>query len=240
MTSNGSGLDLTHTQLEEAIRNRIDNLQDLRFVDVMIEGLSEDGVERVDSLASSAILGDKKTLQNDIDNTRAAVEQAEKDGVIEFEGSIWNKHVASLDDIVVDEIRNFKAAFDSLDSIRSELDEEREKRRQELMIEWDALVSSSVDGEHGTGSFFDQVNPTFEQASNSSTLDIRVMEDCVSRLRNFQTDDEIARPEFGTDKQPTNSLEKFLNFCQEVRDPKARANDSSGLKRFRQELTTEV
>ena len=241
LTSRGSGLDLTDTPLEEAIRNRINNLQDFRFVDVMTEGLPRETIERVDSMVSSAIEGDKKTLKNDIETTGAAVEQAEKDGIIEYEGSIWTKHKDTLEnDIVVDEIRNFKAAFDSLDGIRSELDEERDRRCQELMSEWDALVSSSVEAEHSSGSFFDQVNLTFKQASNSSTLDIRVMEDCVSRLRNYQADDEITLSGIGPARERTSSLEGFLSLCQNIEDPKARANDSSGLKRFRQQLTTEV
>ena len=240
LTSRGSGLDLTDTPLEEAIRNRIDNLQDFRFVDVMTEGLPRETIGRVDSMASSAIVGDKKTLENAINATRVAVEQAEKDGVIEYEGSIWDKHEVTLISIVVDEIRNFKAAFDSLDGIRSELDEERDRRRQELMSEWDALVSSSGEAEPSSGSFFNQVNLTFKQASNSSTLDIRVMEDCVSRLRNYQADDEITLSGIGPARERTSSLEGFLSLCQNIEDPKARANDSSGLKRFRQQLTTEV
>ena len=239
LSSSDSRLDLPDTGLEEAIRNRINNLQDFRFVDFMIEGLSGDAIERVNSLVSSAIVDDRRTLQGDIEATRATIEQAEKDGVIEFEGATWDKHVETLNDIVVGEIKNFKAAFDSLDSIRSELDEEREKRRQELLNEWDDLLSSSDEGEQNVGSLFDEVNSTFKQASNSSTLDIRVMEDCVSRLRNFQAEDEIALPNLSPERERTSSLEEFLSWCQEIKDPKAYANDNGGLKRFRQELTTE-
>ena len=239
LSSSDSRLDLPDTGLEEAIRNRINNLQDFRFVDFMIEGLSGDAIERVNSLVSSAIVDDRRTLQGDIEATRATIEQAEKDGVIEFEGATWDKHVETLNDIVVGEIKNFKAAFDSLDSIRSELDEEREKRRQELLNEWDDLLSSSDEGEQNVGSLFDEVNSTFKQASNSSTLDIRVMEDCVSRLRNFQAEDEIALPNLSPERERTSSLEEFLSWCQEIKDPRAYANDSGGLKRFRQELTIE-
>ena len=239
LSSSDSRLDLTDTRLEEAIRNRINNLQDFRFVDFMIEGLSGDAIERVNSLVSSAIVDDRRTLQRDVEATRATIEQAEKDGVIEFEGAIWDKHVETLNDIVVGEVKNFKTAFDSLDSIRSELDEEREKRRQELQSEWDDLLSSSEKGGQNVGSSFDQVNITFKQASDSSTLDIRVMEDCVSRLRNFQAEDEIVLLNLSPEKERTSSLEKFLSWCQEIKDPKAYTNDSGGLKRFLQELTTE-
>ena len=239
LSSSDSRLDSTDILLEEAIRNRINNLQDFRFVDFMIEGLPGDAIEQVNSLVSSAIVDDGRTLQRDIEATRATIEQAEKDGVIEFEGATWDKHVETLNDIVVEEIKNFKAAFDSLDSIRSELDEERERRRQELQSEWDDLVSSSAEGEQNVGSLFDQVNFTFKQASNSSTLDIRVMEDCVSRLRNFQAEDEIVLPDLSPERERTSSLEEFLSWFQGIKDPKAYTNDSGGLKRFRQELTTE-
>ena len=99
LSSSDSRLDLTDTGLEEAIRNRINNLQDFRFVDFMIEGLSGDAIERVNSLVSSATVDDRRTLQRDIEATRATIEQAEKDGVIEFEGATWDKHVETLNDI---------------------------------------------------------------------------------------------------------------------------------------------
>ena len=101
------------------------------------------------------------------------------------------------------------------------------------------MLSSSDEGEQNVGSLFYQVNYTFKQASNSSTLDIRVMEDCVSRLRNFQAEDEIVPPNLSPERERTSSLEEFLSWCQEIKDPKAYTNDSGGLKRFRQELTTE-
>ena len=237
LSSGDPRLGLTDTPLEDAIRNRINNLQDYRFVDLMIGGLSGDEVERVNSLVSSAMVADGRTLQGDVEATRVTIEQAEKDGVIEFEGAAWDKHVATLNDIVVEEIKNFKAAFDSLDSIRSELDEEREKRRQELQSEWDDLLSFSDEGKQNVGSLFDHVNLTFRQASDSSTLDIRVMEDCVSRLRDLQAEDESLLPNISLERERTSSLEGFLSWSQEIKDPQAYTTDSGGLKRFRQELT---
>ena len=231
--------EIVDKPLEIAIRRRMDQ-RDFRFFDLLISGMPATDVDRLERTFLTELAVERKTLQQAIGSTQATVDQAEKDGVIEFEGSQWNKHNHALDDMNVEEALNFRPFYDTLEEIKNELHKEREQRRQELSEEWKSLVEESAEDADLDRDFLKEVVSTFERARSDDSLDIRVMEDCVSRLRNRQSGEEgsVAQATRG-DRQPR-LLEEFLDFYREIRNPKAYTRDGNGLHNLAQELKAEV
>ena len=170
-----------------------------------------------------------ETLALHIEETRAFVDQASNDGVIEFEGANWDSFNSEIDDIDISRVLNFKAIHDSLDRIKAFLDAERRQRRQEISEEWEDQCGVLQDGPYFSEAFLEELTNTFAQASRLDSLDIRVMEDCVSRIRNYGSDEPFR---LGSDGQNSEHrwLEDFSSFYHGISDPAAYTKDSSGLK----------
>ena len=155
--------------LEQAIRSRM-NHRDFRFFDLLMSAIPEATLDLMKSEYSEELAVESKTLKKAIESTQTTVDQAEKDGVIEFEGSQWNKHQHTLDDVDVEAVLNFSPVYHALEAIKNELHEERMQRGQELLEEWQTLLSVG-DIDDLNGNFLKEVSPTFEKASNSGSLD---------------------------------------------------------------------
>ena len=224
-----------NVSLEEVLHSRMDH-RDFRFSDVLMSGLPKETLDHNKNKYLAQLTIEKNTLREAIERTQTAVEQAEKDGVIEFEGSHWNLHQNSLDDLDVEGIMNFRPVYGALDAIKNGLQQERLQRRQELLEEWQTLGSRSEEGLDINEDFLNDLSSTFERASSIDSLDIRVMQECASRLRNHQSREEgsVARTtREGAEHQP---LEKFLTFYEGVGNPRVHAQESSGLNNLLQEL----
>ena len=91
--------------------------------------------------------------------------------------------------------------------------DERTRRREELIGDWEDLKeeSSLGDTDHEV-EFLKGVAETFELASRDESLDIRVMEDCVSRMRNYRSGD-LHEFDLGSSDVSGTTLEDFLTFC---------------------------
>ena len=114
------------------------------------------------------------------------------------------------------------------------------QRREELLEEWQALMHEAA-GDHDLNrDFLKEVSSTFEKASSTNSLDIRVMEDCVSRLRNHQSGEEVSVAQITREGTETRSLEEFLKFYEGVGNPRIHAQDSNGLNKLAQELKAGV
>ena len=225
-----------NVSLEEVLQSRMDH-RDFRFSDVLMSGLSKDALDHNRNKCLAQLTIEKNTLREAIERTQTAVEQAEKDGVIEFEGSYWNLHQNSLDDLDVEGIMNFRPVYGALDAIKNGLQQERLQRRQELLEEWQTLGSRSEEDPDIDEEFLTDVSSTFERASSIDSLDIRVMQECASRLRNHQSREEGSVVRTNREEAEHQPLENFLTFYEGVGNPRLHAQESSGLNTLLQELT---
>ena len=238
LASSPASFDLNSTALEEVMQIRTDH-HDFRFFELLIYGLPAGEVDRLSRKFLGELTAERKTLQGVIESTNVAVEQADKDGVIEFEGSHWSKYKNALDDVNVKEALNFGPIYDALDGVKAELLAERRRRGQELLEEWQALEGEVDSDSDNKGDLLVSVKGTFEIASSIDSMDIRVMEDCVSRVRNGQLGEEgnFSRVQ---EQSQSRALEEFQDFYKSLRDPKAHTRNSEGLNNLIQELKREV
>ena len=228
-----------NVSLEDALQSRMDH-RDFRFSDLLMSGLPSETLDHNRDRYLAGLTIERNTLREAIELTRSAVDQAEKDGVIEFEGSQWNKHQHTLDDLDVETVLNFGPVYGSLEAIKKELHEERMQRRKELLEEWQALIQESAGGLDLNGDFLREVSSTFEKASSTDSLDIRVTEDCVSRLRNHQSGEEVSVAQTTREGTEPRSLEEFLKFYETIGNPRVHTQDSNGLNNLAQELKSGV
>ena len=225
---NGSEVDGDEESLEAVIQAQIDK-GDFRFIVLLESGLASEAKHELAREYRTEINSAKDTLALHLEDIRAYVDQSSNDGVIEFEGERWDRFIGEIDDIDVSKVLNFKAVHDSLDRIKDSVDEERAQRRRELTEEWDSQCRAFEEAPFFDENFLKEVEGTFDRASQPDSMDIRVMEDCVSRLRNYGSDEPFR---FGLELNSDNGLwlEDFSSFCGAISDPKAHARGSSGLK----------
>ena len=220
------------TTLDLAARSRISN-GDFRFLDLLsLDSATGQPVEP-EVAYSTDLAAARETLEEHLDRARETVDQAVSDGVIEFEGDRWSKSTYSLEDIrediAVDKTRNFKEAHDILDEIEVSIREDRVNRREELSRDWETLVGAVGEDPGVAPEVLEELSTTFKLASRDESLDIRVMEDCVSRIRNFQSGDPqdlLSTPSEG----PRVTLEDFLQFSSGIGELQLHERRSRGLK----------
>ncbi len=203
--------------IDEAVRSRVE-VGDFRFLDQLNTVWAASQSNDIDAFYSNDLAIAKETLAEHLSAVGDEVDQAANDGVIEYEGTRWSEFVYALDDILVDEVLNFKEVHDRLDEIQVSVGDERTRRREELMTEWEHLKQeSSLGNADREVEFLNSVAETFELASRDASLDIRVMEDCVSRMRNYRSGDLHEFDPASSDGSST-ILEDFLSFCGSTGD----------------------
>ena len=198
--------------LAQMVTSRV-SAGDFRFLAILSPESTNGEPGDLENLFSPDLTTARETLQGHWDHTRAAVEQAVSDGVIEFEGMRWSELTNALVDIPVEQTRNFKRAHDTLDWIESTIENDRSVRRNELMTEWNPLLMDLQEDPTVESVVAADLSKTFTLASQRDSLDIRIMEDCVSRVRNHTSGD-------GQDLLPvrleshSTALEDFLTFSE--------------------------
>ena len=140
--------------------------------------------------------------------------------------------------MIIEEILNFEPVHDALDEIKNRLAKCGDLRRDELIREWsdlEARVAHDIDFDAG---FVDSWKTTFEKASRVGSLDIRVMEYCVSRFRDYVSGEEgLISPTFD-DSTQDKLLETFLAFyCETRQEADGHLTRNGRLERLRQELS---
>ena len=214
--------------LDDAIRVRIEN-DDFRFFDFLSSGVAHDRQLVLRDAYGHELKAAQDTLYDRIPKVREEVEQAANDGVIEYEGAQWNSLVGQLADIDVEQTLNFRFVHDSLQRIRNSVREDRERRREELIAEWAQLSLAFKEGAPADAAFLADSQNIFRLASAPTSPDIRVMEDCVSGLRNYRSGEHPNLP-ITPRRDHRNRLEDFLSFADEISDPQSYAAESKGLK----------
>ena len=214
----GQAITSSHSSdllLEDAIKRRLD-LHDFRFFDLLATGLPPDKLGPLKAKYSTDIADERKTLEEAIASTRDAIERAANDGVIEFEGARWFEFIHVLEDVGVEEALNFDPIHDLLERITLDLNEERMRRREELIGEWQTLTQGALGDTGLETDYFDSLRGTFDEASCSDSLDIRVMEYCFSRVRDYRSGEEIAVALSPPEDGKVNSLEEILTLYSEI------------------------
>lgn len=221
-----------NTPLDLVVRSRISN-GDFRFLRLLSFDSATDQPVEPEARYATDLAAARETLKEHLIRARETVDQAVSDGVIEFEGDRWSKSTYSLQDIeeniAVDKIRNFREAHDILEEIEVSIREDRVNRREELSRDWGALVGAVGEDPSVAVEVLEGLSTTFKLASRDDSLDIRVMEDCVSRIRNYQSgdfQDLVPTPSEG----PSRSLEDFLRFSSGIGELPQHERRSNGLR----------
>ena len=214
--------------ISAVVQARIEN-GDFRFIDLLRTALAADPSDDMKIAYATDLTAARETLGLDLSSTWDGVNQAANDGVIEYEGARWNEFAHALDNIDVDKVLNFKVAHDKLEAIQELVGDERARRRQELIEDWEDLTADPVGDSDPEMAFIAELTNTFELASRDAPLDIRVMEDCVSRIRNYRSGDRIDL-ELAPVDASRETLEDFLDFCNEIGDRQPDFGHGGGLR----------
>ena len=227
----------TDLSAESVLRLSI-NCGDFRFLALLSNASGSSQSTDLESAYLGDLTAARETLTEHLKAIHEGVGQAATDGVIDFEGAEWNRFTNTLDDIVVYDVLNFKKVHDDLDEIRISLDDERARRRAELdsewRTEWGKLNDLPIEHTAQEVEFLKVLTTTFKMSSRDDSLDIRVMEDCVTRLRNFQSGDSRDIIPFLPPRGPQ-TLEDFLTYCRRVSDSHKITGDGSDLRNLIQQ-----
>ena len=210
----GADALLGDSTLEAVVNSRVAN-RDYRFLDHLSPEFATDS--RDPEVAYSAELKtERETLSEHRSSIRDALDRAAGDGVMEFEGKDWSNFTYELDDIPVETTLNFRAAHDALEAIEGRLAELSDVRREELAAAWQELCERP-DSDLGS---VDELSETFRLASHGDPPDLRVMDDCVSRLNDYVNgdhDDSFLQPS----KTSPGNLEDFLHVASGIQRDRA-------------------
>ena len=214
--------------IDAAVRARIES-GDFRFIDLLRTVLAADPSDDTNIPYATDLAAARETLLEHLSSTRDDVNQAANDGVIEYEGSTWNDFTNALNDMDVGKVLNFQEAHDTLEAIQTSVGEERTRRRGELIDDWEELTADPVGDSDPEMAFIADLTRTFALASRDEPLDIRVMEDCVSRMRNYRSGDRIDL-ELASADASRETLEEFLGFCNGMGDRQPHFGQGGGLR----------
>ena len=218
----------TDVPLDVVVSSRIGN-GDFRFLDLLSLDPATGQPVNPEVAYATYLAAARETLEEHLSRARDAVEQAASDGVIEFEGARWSELTHSLEDVTVGEMHNFKQAHDVLEAIEVSVREDRISRREELSRDWETLIRDLGKDTSVAAEVLEELSTTFKLASRNDSLDIRVMEDSVSRIRNFQSGDRqdlVPTPL----ESPRRTLEDFLRFSRGVGELLPHERRSNGLR----------
>ena len=216
------------TPIDAVVRARVEN-GDFRFLDLFRTALTADRSNDVDIVYATDLAAARETLSVHLSSTWDDVNQAANDGVIEYEGATWNDFAHKLDDIDVDGVLNFKEAHDTLEEIQLSVGDERARRREDLIEDWEGLTGETLEDTELEMPLLKGLTRTFELSSREESLDIRVMEDCVSRMRNYRSGDRIDLVLAPAEGSRT-TLEEFLRFCNGMGDRQPHFGQGGGLR----------
>ena len=205
----GADALLADSTLEAAVNTRVAN-RDYRFLGHLSPEITTE--TRDPEVAYSAELKtERETLGEHHNSIRDALDRAAGDGVMEFEGEDWSNFTHELDDILVGTTLNFRPAHDALEAIEGRLAGLSDMRREELVATWQELCER-LDSDLGS---VDELSETFRLANHGDPPDLRVMDDCVSRLNDYvngDLDDSLLQP---LKSSPCN-LEDFLDVASGI------------------------
>ena len=210
--------------------------QDYRFLDIAINGVSDETKDSITARGQKAIQDSTATLEDYLGSVRRKVRQAARDGIIEIDDTNWINSNRGIENIASrGDTLNFPVLTEELEDIETGLQELAERRYAKLFKEWETVLTDRPDADSdGTLPWKEKFNAATDRR------DIRVMEECLMRLStgsygvNYQH--LSALDDTGDDAQ--NSLAKFIRFLEQVKDIEAHTRSSTGLAALRSRLSS--
>ena len=176
------------------------------------------------------------TLNTHLKQIEREVIQAARDGVIEIEDDNWILWYAlELPDIKGavesgDEILNYSPMSIRLQDIQKGIEHEETARQTQLQGEWDNEFSQYA-------SFTPELQAWQDKfATARDTGNIRVMEECVTRLRNYSLDESLPDAASGLDDTEGNALSEFVAFVDSIPNIEEHARSGNGLSNLQKRM----
>ena len=213
--------------LVQAIENRFDR-QDYRFFDIVINRIPDEIKDSITTRRQKGIQGSIAMLKEYMASVERGVQQAARDGVIEIDDANWIDYNKKIEEIQSrEDTLNFPALIDDLKVIEIDLKEDTERRYGDMCAQWESALSNQSDTDSNAISWKEK----FESARDRA--DIRVMEECLIRLRNGDSYQAI-----NLEDDTQNNLKNFISFCEEVQDIEGHTRSSMGLNTLKSRLTS--
>ena len=238
-------LDVVISDLADSVRDdntmvqafecRMDR-QDYRFLDSVLDGVPHEKKNDIKTRREKAIQDSFATLEDYIESVERRVRQAARDGVIEIDDANWIEYNGKVEGIRArEDTLNFSILVEELESIETGLQNLGESRYSNLCGEWERALSDQTDAEPNATSPW---NEKFNSAKGRG--DIRVMEECLMRLRTgsislpYQEIDAVDDSRDGV----RDSLAQFLDFSEEIQDIEGHTRSSTGLSALQSRLSS--
>ena len=214
----------------EAIEQRI-RLQDYRFFNVLCTGLDADQRDVLKASYNMARQDSELTLADFARDISNGIDQAVRDGVIDIDDDNWVSYkllVADVENSLEsdEDILDFPSKFGQLEALQNGLHAEEHRRHSQLTEEWTEELSDLGDA---TVPAIRAWQDKFDAARTSGN--IRVMEECVIRLRNHSLGEALPEPSVIDEQyeQGMDVLSEFVAFIENVPDVEEYARSSIGL-----------
>ena len=215
---------------EDAIAQRC-RLQDYRFLDILSTGLDIDQREAIMSRCNRARQDSEITLKKYARDMRNRIDQAVRDGVIDIDDDNWINCMLAVSDVEgalepEEEILHFPPRLKQLESVQEGLGSEEHRRHSMLADEWNNELCKLNDTPLPA---IEAWRDKFDAARCSRN--IRVMEECVIRLRNHSVGETLPEPSLADEQheQEVKALTEFVAFIESIPDVEEYARASVGL-----------
>ena len=223
--------------LQGAIKRRLD-IQDYRFYDAMRRGIASEEREAFDDLNRRAQQDSRITLERRIEDVKVKVQQAVRDGVLDIDDDNWIMYRLVISEVEnslksEEQILNYPPRYLQLEDIEKGIESEESARQAQLQSEWNNATTVLSDT---TSPALKSWRHKFETAQESGN--IRVMEECVIRLRNHTIGEPLPEPS-STDElfdQERNPVSEFTTFVNRIPNVEEYARTSNGLASLQAQL----
>ncbi len=223
--------------LEQAIEQRIE-LQDYRFFEKMSSGVAIEKRERLKSLYTKAIQDSNATLKRNVEDIEKSVQQSVRDGVIDIDDDNWIMAHVTIEEVMkateLDHITiSYPAQFGQLADIQDSLDTEKRRRLAQLQGEWEQEVTNLPNRDTPAVAAWEEKFSTAQESAN-----IRVMEECVIRIRNHSSGELL--PHAGWDdggETTSDEIVNFVAFVDTIADIEEHARTGGGLNSLQDRLS---
>ncbi len=223
--------------LEQAIEQRIE-LQDYRFFEKMSSGVAIEERERLESLCSKAMQDSNTTLKRNVEDIEKSVQQSVRDGVIDIDDDNWIMAHVTIEDVIrateLDHITiSYPAQFGQLADIQDSLDAEERRRLAQLQGEWEQEATNLANRNTPAVAAWEEKFNTAQESAN-----IRVMEECVIRIRNHSSGEPLPLAEWDDSGETTSTeIVNFVAFVDAIADIEEHARTGSGLNALQDRLS---
>ena len=224
---------------DQAVEQRF-RLQDYRFLSILSTGLDDDQRETIMSRYNRARQDSEITLENYARDMGNRIDQAVRDGVIDIDDDNWINYRLAVGDVEIslaseEDILDFSPKLSQLESVQEGLRLEEHRRHSQLTDEWNKELANVNDASVPA---IDAWRGKFDAAL--AGRNIRVMEECVIRLRNHSVGETLPEPSLTDEQydQEVKALSEFVAFIENIPDVEEYARASIGLTSLQTKLTS--